>query len=141
MRDHPSSSREQRDAEAEIINALAKQWNVRLDGDFPLEFIQLDGFANGSTPLCVEVWAHQGPAKGSQPAKVMRDFCKLLLVEKLLGKPCRKVVVVCDPQALQFLHNSWQGKFADEFGIERVVVLVSDITRKKLLQVQKRQYR
>ena len=139
---HPSDSLAQRSAEAEILVALEKLLGIRLNGrpgiDQPVE---LDGFADGDTPICVEVWAHQGPAKGGQPAKVMRDFCKLLLVEKLLGKKCRKVVTVCDEAALRFLGNSWQGRFANEFGIERIVVAVSDATRLKLQAAQDRQRR
>ena len=71
----------------------------------------------------------------------MRDMCKLLLVEKLIGRACRKIVVVCDPEALRFLSTSWQGQFAEEFGIERIAVEVPSSTREALRQAQKRQYR
>ncbi len=103
--------------------------------------VDLDGFVDGAHPICVEVWAHQGPAKGGQTGKVMRDFCKLLLVERLLGKPCRKMFAVCDGAALAFLQNSWQGHFAEEFGIEQVVVDLSDETRQRIRDAQTRQYR
>lgn len=71
----------------------------------------------------------------------MKDMCKLLLVEKLIGKQCRKIVAVCDGSALTFLQNSWQGRFADEFGIERIVVDVDEATRDTVRQAQARQYR
>lgn len=96
---------------------------------------------DGPHPVLVEVWAHQGPAKGAQPGKVMKDLCKLLLVEKLLGKDCRKVFAVADETAIAFLRNSWQGQFVDEFGIECVVVAVSDETRSRIKEAQKRQFR
>ena len=115
---------------------------VRLDSRPDVDqLVELDGFANGDTPVCVEVWAHQGAAKGGQSGKVMRDMCKLLLVEKLLGKKCRKIVVASDEAALSFLTNSWQGRFAHEFGIERIVVPVSENMRQRLREVQRRQYR
>jgi hypothetical protein len=137
-----SDSSEQRSAEAEILAALERLWKVRLDGRPKIDQrVELDGFADGRVPICVEVWAHQGAAKGGQPAKVMRDFCKLLLVEKLLATKCRKVVAVCDETALALLDTSWQGRFADEFGIERVVVDVPEATRERIRKAQKRQYR
>ena len=101
----------------------------------------MDGYAEGATPICVEAWAHQGPAKGGQLGKVMRDFCKLLLVERLLGRPCRKVFVVCDPDAIAFLQNSWYGQFADEFGIERIVVEIPGDIRQRIRDAQVRQFR
>lgn len=137
---HPRDSSEQRAAESEILRSLEKQLKVHLDAHPQInQRINLDGFADTSRPVCVEIWAHQGPAKGSQPSKVMGDFCKLLLVEKLLGKPCRKIFAVCDPEALAFLKNSWRGRFADEWGIESIVVPVSKETRRRLRQTQKNQ--
>ena len=139
---HPSHSSEHCAAEAEILAALEKQLVVRLDGCPRIDQeVKLDGFASGPSPICVEVWAHQGKPKGAQPAKLMKDMCKLLLVEKLLGKTCRKIVAVCDEDALSFLRNSWCGRFADEFGIERIVVDVGEPTRDKLRRAQVRQYR
>ncbi|QDT54998.1 hypothetical protein Pan44_30390 [Caulifigura coniformis] len=125
-----------------MLAALAQQWNIRFDGRPAIgRRVDLDGYVKSPTPICVEAWAHQGPARGAQPHKVMRDFCKLLLVEKLLCVPCRKVFLVCDSVALKFLENSWQGKFADEFGIERVVVNVSEETRQRIREAQVRQRR
>lgn len=121
---------------------LEGQLAVRLDGRPPIaQAVQLDGFADSHTPICVEVWAHQGTAKGGQRDKVMRDMCKLLLVEKLLSRKCRKIIAVCDEAALGFLRNSWQGRFADDFDIERIVVAVSESTRLALRTAQERQRR
>ena len=101
----------------------------------------MDGFCEGNTPICVEIFAHQGATKPGQRRKLMADMCKLLLVEKLIGKTCRKIVAVSDRNALGFLDNSWQGRFAEEFDIERVGVTVSDSTREAVRQAQKRQRR
>ena len=139
---HASDSSEQRSAEGEILDALSAQWGVEFEGRPAIGFrVDLDGFVDGEQPICVEVWAHQGKAKGGQPGKVMKDFCKLLLVEKMLERPCRKVFAVCDEQAIAFLENSWQGRFADEFGIERIVVSVSEATRQRVRGAQSRQVR
>jgi len=139
---HASDSSEQRAAEAAMLAVLAAQWKVRFDGRPAIgRRVDLDGYVDGPLPICVEAWAHQGPAKGGQPHKVMRDFCKLLLVEKLLGRPCRKVFAVCDPAAIAFLQNSWCGQFADEFGIERVVVEIPEEIRQRIRDAQVRQFR
>jgi hypothetical protein len=139
---HPSDSLEQRDAERDILEALEKRLGIRLNMKVDIDQrVALDGFADGAVPVCVEVWAHQGPAKGGQVHKVMRDFCKLLLVEKLLGKRCHKVFAVCDDESLAFLNRSWQGRFAKEFDIETVVLDVCDTTRARVLEAQKRQFR
>jgi len=139
---HPSNSLEQRAAEREILDTLERRLGIRLNMKVDIDQrVVLDGFANGDVPVCVEVWAHQGPAKGGQRHKVMRDFCKLLLVEKLLGRRCRKVFAVCDDKSLAFLTNSWQGRFAKEFDIETEVLDVCHTTRQKVLAAQKRQFR
>jgi len=139
---HPSHSREQKVAEAEILADVARHYKVQFAGKPEIDSrLVLDGFANTRKPLCVEVWAHVGPVKGAQPHKVMRDCCKLLLVEKLLKKPCRKVIAFCDLQAYEFLKTSWQGRFAKEFGIEAYEAKISSKTRERLLKAQKRQYR
>lgn len=139
---HPGDSSEQREAEREILEAVSRELGVPLDGKPDIaQRADLDGFQGGQRPICVEVFAHQGPSKDGQRKKLMRDMCKLLLVEKLLRKKCRKIVAVSDPESVKFLDKSWMGRFADEFGIERIVVTLSEDTRKRVLRAQKRQYR
>jgi len=139
---HPSDSSAQRSAELGILEQLEQQIGARLDDDLDIDSrVQLDGFQDGPTPVCVEAFAHQGPAKSGQRRKLMMDMCKLLLVEKVLRKPCRKILAVCDEEAVGFLKNSWQGSFAREFGIEVVVVEITPETRRRLLEAQKIQYR
>lgn len=135
------SSREQRDAEGVIRAALAEKLEIALSPRSLPEGPQLDGFADGPTPVLAEIWAHQGPAKSAQKNKVMADMCKLLLCERLLGKSCRKIVAVSDEKAHSFLENSWQGRFADEFGIERHAVDIPEDVRKRIRDAQQRQYR
>ena len=139
---HPSDSREQRLAEEEIRQAVARELDVCFEGQPKIEQrVDLDGFADGEVPFCLEIWAHQGPAKGGQRHKVMSDFCKMLFVQERIGRTCRKVFAVCDERAIAFLKNSWQKCFADKFGIEVLVVQISDATREQVLLAQQRQFR
>jgi len=101
--------------------------------------VQPDGFLDGEIPICVEAWSHQGKTKPGHRKKVMADMCKLLLVERLLGTKCRKIVLVSDPEALHFLGKSWMGKFAKEFQIEPKVVAIDEATRSSVREAQARQ--
>lgn len=125
-----------------ILKSLEREYQVKFHGQPKVvPRVKLDGYADGGSRICVEVWAHQGEAKGSQPKKVMADMAKLVLVERLLGKQCRKVFAACDAECLAFLRNSWMGQFAIEFGIECRVVDVCDTTRNAVRAAQRRQYR
>ena len=106
-----------------------------------LDSVQLDGYAHRRQRVCVEIRSRQGPAKGAQKHKVMTDMCKLLHVESLLGRPCRKILAVADEAAVAFLRGSWQGKFAKGVGIELRVVKIPEKLRDKTLAAQERQYR
>lgn len=106
-----------------------------------LSGLKLDGFADGHTPVCVEVFAHVGPCKAGQQRKLSRDMTKLLLAERRLGKPCRKVIVVGDAAAVGHLTNGWDGEFAREFGIELLVVDVGEVHCRAVRAAQERQRR
>lgn len=132
----------QRQAEIVIRKKFEGKTGCKLEDTSPkLGNLKLDGFRDKKTPICVEIWAHQGRAKSAQQAKVMKDMCKLLLAEKKLGKTCRKVFVVADLLAVSHLKNSWQGEFAKTFGIELQVVKIDKALRQQILQAQKEQYR
>jgi hypothetical protein len=142
LNSHASDSAEQQHAESEILAALESQLGLKFDGQPTLGVaLELDGYCNGDVPICVEVFAHQGRTKAGQDRKLMMDMCKLLLAERLCGKPCRKIVAVCDPEALHVLKRSWRGRFAQEYGIECIVVCVTDDTRSKIRAAQQRQFR
>lgn len=139
---HPSDSSVQSAAEVTVLAVLEKQLGVGFSGQPTIvPKVKLDGYADGIVPTCVEAWARQGVAKAGQRRKVMADFCKLLLVERLLGKQCRKIFVVCDSQAVAFLGNSWLGRFATEFGIEVKVIELQVEVREGIIAAQSRQYR
>jgi hypothetical protein len=132
----------QRQAEVVIRVELERMLGCNL-GPSPaiLGALKLDGFIDAQCPICVEIWAHQGKAKSAQKAKVMKDMCKLLLAEKKLGKPCQKIFTVADQDAISHLKNSWQGEFAEKFGVELRVVDIDDTTRQQIRKAQKEQYR
>lgn len=138
---YDGNSSVQREAEIAIRAALEKELDVSL-GPTPGHLgVKLDGFAGGKRPICVEIWAHQGPAKSAQRHKVMTDMCKMLWVQKKLRTKCRKIFTVADRAAISFLDNSWQGQFAEAFGIERHVVEMPEEFRERIRDAQKRQYR
>jgi len=138
---HPGDSAVQRGAERVIREQLGLKLGVSLDPAKRIEGLCPDGFCDGPEPICGEIWAHQGCAKSAQKAKVMKDMCKLLLCERLLGRHCRKIVVVSDNAALSFLRNSWEGRFAKEFGIELHCVEVPQAVREQIQAAQRRQFR
>lgn len=71
----------------------------------------------------------------------MTDFAKLALIEKCFAKPCRKLFVVSDPDAVAHIENSWHGRFAREYGIEVLVIEIDNSLRQSIVDAQKRQYR
>ena len=140
---HPSDSAEQRAIELEILLALEKVLFVRFTNNPPpaLGGLKLDGFAAGSPPTLVEVCAHVGRSKRGQRHKIAHDMTKLLLAERRLAVPCRKVIAVIDEAALAHLTRGWGGDFAREFGIELKVLAGFDDRHEALLAVQARQGR
>jgi hypothetical protein len=70
MKRHDSDSTEQGSAETIVLEALRKQLSVQLQDPLPIDLsAKLDGFEDGKVPICVEIWAHQGKAKGGQIKK------------------------------------------------------------------------
>jgi hypothetical protein len=101
----------------------------------------LDAFAerDGSTPILVEVFAHVGPCKTGQHRKLSRDMTKLLLAERRLARPCRKIIAVIDEQAIAHTTRGWDGEFARDFGIELRTVTVPESLRAEIAGAQVRQ--
>ena len=140
---HASDSREQRAAEKDIRDALAAELGVTFLTQHPpaLGTLKLDGYAPGPPPVLVEVFAHVGPSKGGQRHKIAHDMTKLLLAEKLLGVPCRKVIAVIDEAAVAHARKGWNGEFAKAFGFELRVVTGFTDRHEALRAVQERQRR
>ena len=138
---HPSDSAVQREAEQAIRARLEEEMHVDLSATPPFSNPKLDGFANAKLPVCVEIWAHQGPAKPGQKHKVMSDMCKLLLCQRKLKKSCRLIFAVSDVAAVAFLEASWMIRFAAEFGIDVRTVDIPRPQRRRIRRAQKRQSR
>jgi hypothetical protein len=140
---HASDSREQRAAEKEILEALARELGVTFLTEHPprLGSLKLDGYAAGPPPVLVEVFAHVGPSKGGQRHKIAHDMTKLLLADRLLGVNCRKVIAVLDDATIAHTRKGWDGVFAKEFGIELLVVKGLADRHETLRKVQERQRR
>jgi hypothetical protein len=136
---------EQREAEKVAIRLLGEQLGVALaPRRLPLPGggrIELDG-ASDQPPTLVEVWAHQGPPKAAQKAKVMTDAMRLLLAARVLLTDPRLILALTDrAAAAHFIGRSWMAQALRELGIDVLVVELPDAVRQALLRAQVRQYR
>ena len=53
-----------------ILESLEHRFGVKFHGQpKTTPQVKLDGFFDSEIPICVEVWAHQGAAKGSSPKR------------------------------------------------------------------------
>lgn len=141
---HASDSAEQRALEYEILVALAKELSVMFMHDVPPELagMKLDGYACGERPTLVEVFAHVGRSKGGQRHKIAHDMTKLLLAERLLDVPCRKIIAVIDEAAVMHLRRpGWNREFVDRFEIDVLVVKGFEGAHAAMRAVQQRQRR
>lgn len=139
---HASDSAEQRAIETEILRTLESLLRVTFTDAAPqLKGLKLDAFAPGPPPVLVEVFAHVGPSKSGQRHKVANDMAKLLLAERRLGVPCRKVIAVIDRAAVAHHGRGWVGEFAKEFGFEVIVVPGFEASHDAMRAVQARQRR
>jgi hypothetical protein len=84
---HPGDSAEQRQAEALILEGLSVALSVApIPRTFPMGDhirVSVDGVSDDPAVL-VEVWAHQGPPKSAQKAKVITDALNLIWIDRAL---------------------------------------------------------
>lgn len=138
-------SAEQRRAETDVLNLLSRRIGVPL---VPQKIalsekthVEVDGVSD-DPPILAEVWAHQGPLRGGQPNKVMVDALKMLYVEAATGRPYRKIFCFTDEAARKpFLGRSWRAAALAHYGIELLVIQISDELRDLIIRAQTRQYR
>jgi hypothetical protein len=142
-------SAEQRRAEHLMLHLLEQQlqchlerpWRRSLPGGGRLE---VDGGTEDSKhPLLVEVWAHQGPPKAAQRAKVLTDAFKLSFAATLLVQRPRLVLLFSDEEAARPFRSpgTWPAAAIRAAGIEIVVVDLPGEERARIRDAQRRQYR
>lgn len=140
----PGDSREQREAEAVMVAALASQLGVAL-APRRVEFgagvrVELDA-ASEDLSVLVEVWAHQGPVKSAQRSKVLTDAFKLAFAGRELGGTRRLILLLSDEEAARKFAGGWPAAALRQSGIEIVVVELDAATRQRVRAAQARQYR
>ena len=145
VEERPGQSGEQREAEQVIIAALAQELGVRLQpARLPLpdgSRMELDG-ATEDLSILVEAWAHQGPPKAAQKAKVSKDALKLVFAGRVAGTNPRRILLFCCEEAARpFLGRGWEASALREFGVEVLVVALPAGMRERVLAAQRRQYR
>ena len=138
-------SAEQRAAEGEMLRILARQLGVTLKARrFPAKDgarAEVDGVSD-HPPVLVEAWAHQGPPKSAQKAKVLTDAFKLVWLERRFLPGARKILLFSDAAAARhFQGRTWAAAAIADSGIELIVVDLPDDRRAAILAAQARQYR
>jgi hypothetical protein len=140
-------SREQREAESLMLAALSAGLGVELS---PRRIalpsggrVEVDGVADDPPILC-EAWAHQGPPKSAQKAKVLTDAFKLAFIARLgvlAGSPRLILLLSDDTAAASFVGKGWSADALRTFGIEVIVVKLPPEVRDRVAQAQRRQFR
>jgi sugar phosphate isomerase/epimerase len=139
-------SAEQRQAEIDILAELARQVGSPLaPRRFAVEsgvIATVDG-ASEHPPLLVEVWAHHGPPKPAQKAKVIADAFKLLWLDRtFFNGEARKILALSDEAAARhFQATTWVAVALRDLHIEVIVVPLPEAVRAKILVAQQRQPR
>ena len=141
-----SSSHEQMRAETWLFSRtqellkipLEKNPRIPLAND-GLTYIQPDIY---SEEHCVvgEIFAHVGKPKKAQDNKIANDILKMLLLEKVMGKEYRKIIVVCDEKEAKKLRGkSALAESIRLFGIEIMLIEIDSEMKMEILQAQARQ--
>jgi hypothetical protein len=140
-----SHSREQQACEPLIIAAVGRSVGCVLSKQrIPLSsggHLEIDACSTDRAILC-EAWAHQGPPKPAQKAKVMTDAAKLFLAGQILGGRPRKILAFADRQAASvFQGKGWMAEGVCAMGIEIQVTTLPEEIRATIRAAQARQYR
>ena len=147
---HGSRSDVQRSVELEVLEALSKQFGCHFSGgrvNTGRSYVEIDGMArdpiDGSYTL-VEVFAHVGKVKAAQRHKVHADVLKLALARTVLQEAGASsvralVAFVCVNCAKSLLGKTWVADSAERFGVDVVIVPISETSHGNLLTVQAKQ--
>ena len=139
-------SAEQRAAEIAMLETLGQELGITLTKQRVIAvngaWTEVDGLC-ASPPTLVEAWAHQGPPKSAQKAKVMTDALKLVWVEATFYPPgARKILLLSDvAAAAHFRGSSWMAEALRHFAIEVRTVDLPVELREAVRRAQGRQFR
>ena len=123
-----SDSKVQRQLEERILRTLSvSHGKVVIDGTK----FDFDGFVDG---VVYEIYAGIDRLRSGQQQKISQDILKMVLYEKMVGKPIKKVLVVVDEAIRDTLlyekHRSWKNRAIVEYGIEvRLITITPDERR------------
>ena len=140
---------EQRRAERLMLDLLERQLNCRLERPWRRSLpsggrLEVDGGTDDpENALLVEAWAHQGPPKPAQRAKVLTDAFKLSFAATLLARRPRLLLLFSDKEAAGPLRLPRPRPAAERQKAKSEVVLVDPPgeERARIRDAQRRQYR
>lgn len=122
---------------AEIGSMLVPR-SIRL---FSGNRLAVDGVSD-DPPIYCEAWAHLGPPKAAQKAKVAKDLLKLTVLASLAPTPPRLILLFSDEIACApFRQRSWVSDVIAAHDVEIMVVELPADLREAVLAAQRRQYR
>ena len=142
--EHPSSSAVQTKAERKIVCALARKCGIELvhqPEKIPLGggvHVEVDG-ATPNLSVVVEAYARQGKLKGAQLKKISQDILKLALLKREPGRERTRTVIAFASQEARVSISGWIQQAAVAFGIELIVVEISEQLRAEIRTAQHRQ--
>ena len=139
---HKSDSTEQRDAEKYILQLLEAELGAAFDPAARLPIasgVQPDAI-DPVKKIIVEVYARVGPVKGAQLHKIKGDVLKLALIGQQAGSDWRRVLCFASEEAAAYVTGkSWVAAAAQHFGVEVIVVPLSEEHRECVRSAQDRQ--
>lgn len=140
-------SAEQRAAEETMLELLQRELGVKFRKHRLVTergaWTEIDGLCD-NPPILVEAWAHQGPPKSAQKAKVMTDALKLIWAATTFRPGARKILLFSDEAAAARFRpgrTTWSGTALAHFGVEIRVVDLPEDQRAAVRRAQKRQFR
>lgn len=139
---HKSDSTEQRDAETYILQALEAELSATFDPAARLPItagVQPDA-VDPAKKIIVEVYARVGLVKGAQLHKIKGDVLKLALIGQQAGSKWRRILCFASEEAAAYATGqSWVAAAVKHFGIEVVVVPLSNEHGERVKSAQDRQ--
>lgn len=137
---HDSNSRVHSEAEAIVLAALSEQLCVRLQQGVKLKVfdktpVEPDGVSEDES-VFVEVSAHVGPPRGGQRHKPSTDALKLMALRE--SRPKARLILAFVDHAAANGVSGWRAAALEHFGIEKLVVELSEEQRDALLASQAR---